>query len=88
MSFATQRQRLFDPEKPLFALRELHVGDIVYNAGEPFPWKHLDGLTKETVQTLFNVRHVSHFAGGDSSAEAMNYYNGAEEPKGSRRKKT
>lgn len=52
-------KRLFDSERPLYARREMTIGDQIYQSGEEIPWKDLD-VAESFVMSWFRNRFVGH----------------------------
>lgn len=77
MLHSSQARRLFDPERTLYVQRSLQIGDYIYALGEEMPWKSL-GIDITTVRMWFRLRMVSHFKGGEQSAEAKATYRNEE----------
>ena len=52
-------KRLFDPARPVFARRELTIGDRVFRVGDEIHLAQL-GVPLPTAQLWFRVRYIGH----------------------------
>lgn len=54
-------RRLFDPDRPVYARRELTIGDRTFQPGDVVPLAELD-VAVSTAQMWYRVRFIGHDA--------------------------
>jgi len=53
------KERVFDPSKPLFAVRSFTANGHTFEKGKPFAWRRL-AIDQRRVRQMFDARKIEH----------------------------
>lgn len=77
--------RIFDPARKVYAVKRMTSLGHTFAAGAEIDWRQC-GFDRQRIEMWFRLRMISHFPGGDLSAEAMAFYRGRPLPSATKSK--